>query len=153
MRATATAGPKQAIVLDLFIKGNVGHTDAWNEVHNKKGNLPNEFYSGEKFILNADVSPRPIRSVSVKATGRLENNSTFNGNTILARKTDILYAGEYFEDRFAVIGTQIRTGSSVDFTFTVVYENGTAARYTDTDTVTVTIIGSGMGILDYHQRY
>lgn len=153
MGASATAGPKQAVVKDLTMKGYVNHTEAWQQIHLDKGNLPHEFYSGEKFILKADVISRPIRSVSVKATGRLENNSNFNASVTLNKDTDILYAGEYFEQRFTEIGSQIRTGTDVTFVFTTIYENGTLEGYAVTDIVTVTIIGSALGLLELHQAY
>ena len=153
MGASAEAGPKQAVVLDLTISGYVTHTEAWEKIHEEKGNLPHQFYSGEKFILHADVLPRPIRSVTVNATGRLESNSDFNGTVPLAKLTDILYNGEYFEARFAEVGTQIRTDTDVIFTFTVVYENGTEDGYSVTDTVTVRVIGSALGLLELHQVF
>jgi hypothetical protein len=58
------------VVGQLEITGKVSHTDKWLEIHNKQNNNPSvEFYSGEKFVLEADATVHDIEYVRIYFEG------------------------------------------------------------------------------------
>src|SRR5690606_23071580 len=59
---------------DLILVGYVKHTPDWLAKHKELGNAPHQFYSGERFLLEADVSPYPVESLTSTFTGLQSNN-------------------------------------------------------------------------------
>jgi len=150
--AVTQDGPKTAEVYPLILSGNVFHTDEWLRIHMKEGNPPNSFYSGEKFLLGADVSDYPIKSSNVSISGILETGEPFSANVSLSQESNTYLSGSYFEERFAKKGTMIKEGSEVSFVFTVVYENDYSPEEFE---VKVNIIDNVFNYLNsrYHRNY
>ncbi|WP_368502752.1 PKD domain-containing protein (plasmid) [Alkalihalophilus sp. As8PL] len=141
--ATDTASAT-IVVNPLTITGYVKHTEEWEKKHTSLGNNPNQFYSGETFILEADVSDYPIDKVEVSFVGARGNGSLLELDTDLIRHSNTLYVGELYDASMIETDTMLRNGQ-VEFEFTVQYSNG----YITTDKVFVEIIGSAYDALNY----
>jgi alpha-tubulin suppressor-like RCC1 family protein len=134
----------------LSIKGKVEHTPEWLKIHQKLGNNPLDFYSGEAFVLNAEVSSQPIDYVKVKIKGELINGTLINDEVFLTRKSSTLYTGEYFKDAFANPKTFIKKSPPpLVFTFEVKYSNGVIKK----DIVNVNVIGNIYSLLELGQKF
>lgn len=141
---------KTVIVDDLTVVGNVYHTDEWLDIHLRQGNMPLDFYSGEKFLLAADVSNAPIQYVKVQALGESIDGLSINDSTTLTATSTQLYEGVYYKDSFADPLTLIKKSPPpMMFTFEVKYTNGTIRN----DIIYVNIIGSIYDVLNYHQKF
>lgn len=145
-------GPVDVQVLPLILEGYVTHTEKWTEIHNSLGHAPDEFYSGEKFVLNSIVSDYPIQSLTVDINGELETNELFNARLTLNKESNTNYLGEYFDTRFSEPGTMIKEDSIVTFRFNVTYINGFEPEEV---VVNVKIIGNVFDYLNqmYHRSY
>ncbi|WP_368502754.1 PKD domain-containing protein (plasmid) [Alkalihalophilus sp. As8PL] len=141
--ATDTASAT-IVVNPLTITGYVKHTEEWERKHLGHGNNPNQFYSGETFILEADVSNYPIDNIDVSFVGARGNGSLLELDTDLTRHSNTLYVGELYDASMIETDTMLRNGQ-VEFEFTVQYSNG----YITTDKVFVEIIGSAYDALNY----
>uniref|UniRef100_UPI001FFE02FB PKD domain-containing protein n=1 Tax=Alkalihalobacillus sp. BA299 TaxID=2815938 RepID=UPI001FFE02FB len=135
-------------VNDLTLTGKVLHTPEWESKHDALGHDPLEFYSGEKFILEADVTDYPIDYVTVDFEGTQDNGNLYTRTITLSYASPTLYSGELFDSQFTETGTTLKNGT-VKFTFTVRYENGIVK----TDVVYPTIIGSVWDYFKIHRRY
>lgn len=134
-------------VEELEITGQVYHTDQWNEIHQKQGNRSNQFYSGERFMLKADVTDHPIDHVEVHFEGQQVNNRILYLNTSLSRTAkNSVWTGNLYDEKMSEVRTRLKDGW-VTFIFVVQYSNGIVK----TDTVAVEIIGSAYDVLNYHR--
>ncbi|MFC0273792.1 CARDB domain-containing protein [Metabacillus herbersteinensis] len=131
---------------ELKIKGYVEHTPEWTEKHLMIGNLPNQFYSGEKYILKSDVSPYPIDYVSVYFSGYQVNGNLYTKTVSLSYRTNILRVGDLYDQAFVEGGTQLRQGANT-FNFEVRYSNGIIKK----DIVTTEIIGDVFDVFRIHK--
>jgi hypothetical protein len=150
---TDTIGDSDSIsamvyVRDLSLTGHVKHTDEWLEKHLQAGNALNMFYSGEKFILEADVTAYPVDYVTVDFKGTQNNGNTFTQQVPLVKQSSTLYKGAIFDEQFSIGDTTLKQGP-VSFEFNVRYTNGIEK----TDTVIVDIIGSSFNYFKFHRRY
>lgn len=132
----------------LIIKGHVNHTPQWLSKHQSLGNRLNQFYSGEKFILSADISDYP--AVYVKST-LLATQA--DGLPILRQKnlnavSNILFTGELYDEKFLHYPTNIKKGPA-SFEFEVKYTNGVIKK----DIVPIEIIDNVLQIYRYHRKY
>ncbi len=131
----------------LTIEGFVEHTDLWLERHLTEGNASNQFYSGETFILKANLVDYPADYVKVTMKGRLVSGSTYTKTATLTKVTNTLYTGEIngeeFTERYPL------SKGMVPFIFEVRYANGQVR----TDTVEVEIIGNVLGVYKLHRLY
>lgn len=134
-------------VEELEITGQVYHTDQWHEIHQKQGNRSNQFYSGERFMLKADVTDHPIDHVEVHFEGQQVNNPILYLNTSLSRTAkNSVWTGNLYDEKMSEVRTRLKDGW-VTFIFVVQYSNGIVK----TDTVAVEIIGSAYDVLNYHR--
>ncbi len=82
---------------ELLLLPEVQHTEFWREYHLSKGhevdNDPKDFYSGEQFVLQAEVSPAPIEEVRawMETTGRSGNRIQIE--TVLSPGTEHVHHG------------------------------------------------------------
>jgi alpha-tubulin suppressor-like RCC1 family protein len=137
-------------VYSLTIIGKVEHTPDWEAIHIQKGNQPLDFYSGEKFILKANISPQPVEYVKVNIASELINGALINDEVILTHNSPILYVGEYFKDAFANPKTFIKKSPPpMVYTFEVKYSNGIIKK----DVVNVNIIGNSLEIFKLGQKF
>lgn len=140
----------QTIVVGLLeITGQVSHTDNWLEIHKTQGNNSNvEFYSGEKFMLEADVTVHDIESVRVYFEGEQVNGGTLNLTTDLSQvgPQSKIWNGSLSDNRMVEVKTKLSDGM-VQFTFVVSYTNGIEKS----DEIYVEIIGSVYDPLNYHR--
>ncbi|WP_078557031.1 CARDB domain-containing protein [Bacillus alkalicellulosilyticus] len=123
-------------VLPLTIEGAVTHTEEWEEIHEKNGNLPHQFYSGEPFILDATLTDYPINYVKVTFMGEQQRGTIKEISTYLEEISSISYVGDIFDETLIEGDTSLKNGD-VTFEFEVEYANGFVA----TDIVIVEIIG------------
>lgn len=135
-------------VNDLTLKGYVKHTPEWVQKHTIKGNTPNQFYSGEKFILEADVTAYPITYLNVKFDGYQVNGNLYTSTVSLPYNTPTFRNGELFDSTWVEGGTQLANGTAI-FSFEVKYSNGIVKR----DTVQVEIIGSVFDVFRVHKKF
>ncbi|MCA1064432.1 PKD domain-containing protein [Rossellomorea aquimaris] len=136
-------------VLDLSVVGHVKHTASWENRHIQNGNTPSQFYSGEVFVLEADVIDHPINRVEVDFSGLQNNGNLYTrNNLLLGVSSPTLYVGNLDEPAFAEGGTRLANGN-VSFTFTAFYSNGIVRS----DIVTVEIIGSVYDAFKFHKLH
>ncbi|WP_202081178.1 Athe_2463 domain-containing protein [Caldalkalibacillus salinus] len=134
-------------VHELTITGQVSHTEEWNETHDKLNNSPEQFYSGEKFKLQADVTDHTIQYVRVVFEGEQVDGQSLRIRTNLEATSDnAIWTGELYEQSMTKPATRLQNGPA-KFTFTVRYRNGIVKQ----DEVYVNIIGSAYEVLDYHR--
>ncbi|TCS84553.1 Ig-like domain-containing protein [Tepidibacillus fermentans] len=135
-------------VRDLSIIGHVNHTPDWEQKHTAKGHTPEQFYSGEKFLVAADVVDQPINYVKVEFFGNQVNGRLLYLSTNLQKVTNIYYTGEVYDESMIDPSTMLQTGP-VTFKFTVEYANGTVK----TNIVNVEIIGSVYDAFQLYRSY
>lgn len=133
-------------VAQLIITGQVGHTADWIQIHDTNGNATNEYYSGEKFLLRADVTDHTIDYVRVDFEGEQVDGNTLSLSTNLSPVTNAIWTGSLYDQAMTEPATRLENGT-VTFTFTIRYSNGTVK----TDTVNVQIIGSAYEALNFHR--
>ncbi|MFC0476909.1 CARDB domain-containing protein [Robertmurraya beringensis] len=132
----------------LIINGYVDHTDLWKIQHAKEGNLAHQFYSGEKFLLDADTSPYPTVYVKATLNAIRTDNSLVSSTVPLAFKTNILYKGELYDETFLQYPKNLKVGPAT-FEFEVKYANGVIKK----DTVNIEIIADSYKTFLLHRRY
>ncbi|WP_368502834.1 PKD domain-containing protein (plasmid) [Alkalihalophilus sp. As8PL] len=133
------------VALPLSIVGYVNHTEQWNTYHNRIGNHPSSFYSGELFVLEAVPVEHDIDYVNVTMVGNRTNGSVAEYTVDLVAARDGKWVGELYDESFEQTSTQLK--GSVDFTFSVQYSNGTVRE----DIVTINIIGSIYDALNFYR--
>ncbi len=134
-------------VNQLSVTGHVLHTSKWDKIHKQKGNKPNQFYTGEVFELEADVTNLPVNKVEVKFTGLQVNGTTYTKTVTLTKVSGVLYDGQLHDAAFTKSGTSLQNGMH-SFTFTAYYSNGTVR----TDDVPIEIIGSIYDAFKFHRK-
>lgn len=139
-------------VRNLTIEGFVKHTPKWQQIHLEKGNAPDEFYSGEKFVLSALVSNYPTTKVHVEMLGEQNNGKTLTLSTDLTKHPTLPleYNGELFDPVMLEPQTALKEGSTVTFSFTAEFQNG---YVTPTYEVEVKIIGNAYEVFRFHRSY
>lgn len=135
-------------VNDLTVMGRVLHTEEWKTKHDELGHDPSEFYSGEEFRLEADVTDHPIDYVKVDFEGYQDNGNLYKTTVNLSPETPTMQTGVLYDPQFAETGTTLKNGT-IKFSFEVRYENGIIRR----DTVYAEIIGSVFDYYKLHRRY
>lgn len=136
---------KNVEVRDLEIVGSVNHVEKWKEVHEELGNPQNAFFSGERFLIESNVTNHPIKSVKVKFTGKQIDNNTLTLTQVLSG-THPNYSGEIFEPSMADPRTKLMNGKDY-FLFTAEWENGVVR----TDLVSVQIIDDVYNVFNFHR--
>jgi PKD domain len=124
---------KTISVVPLTITGNVYHTEKWEEIHEELNNQPNVFYSGEKFLLEANVTDYDIEKVRVIFEGKQITNETLMLQKELLSDHPRYYGDLYHESMSSPV-TRLQNGS-VYFLFEATWSNGVVKR----DLVTVQI--------------
>ncbi len=134
-------------VNQLVITGRVLHTPKWKDIQTDKGNSPEQFYSGEIFVLEADVTNYTIDKVEVKFNGVQTNGNSYTKTVALNRASGVLYDGQLHDAVFTKNGTTLQNGIH-SFTFTAYYSNGTVR----TDNVQIEIIGTTYDAFKFHRK-
>ncbi|MDU1847964.1 MAG: PKD domain-containing protein, partial [Niallia nealsonii] len=132
----------------LIIKGHVNHTADWKKKHEKLGNTLDKFFSGEKFLLEADTSP--YETIYVKSTlsaVQMDNKNT-TSPVDLNKVTNILYNGSLYEEKHQYYPTMLKVGEA-KFEFEVKYKNGVIKK----DTVKINIIDNAFNSSRYHRKF
>ncbi|MEK4444193.1 PKD domain-containing protein [Niallia sp. FSL K6-0077] len=132
----------------LIIKGHVNHTVDWKKKHEKLGNTLDKFFSGEKFLLEADTSP--YETIYVKSTlsaVQMDNKNT-TSPVDLNKVTNILYNGSLYEEKHQYYPTMLKVGEA-KFEFEVKYKNGVIKK----DTVKINIIDNAYNSSRYHRKF
>ena len=132
----------------LIIKGHVNHTADWKKKHEKLGNTLDKFFSGEKFLLEADTSP--YETIYVKSTlsaVQMDNKNT-TSPVDLNKETNILYNGSLYEEKHQYYPTMLKVGEA-KFEFEVKYKNGVIKK----DTVKINIIDDAFNSSKYHRKF
>lgn len=130
----------------LTVTGSVSHTEQWELNHEKRGDMPNQFFSGEKFMLNAVVTDHPILSVKVNFSGKQITGNLISLDTILDGVNHPIYTGSIYDDSFNNPQTQLSNGT-VYFLFTTTWQNGIVK----TDLVPIQIIDDSYSAFYLHQ--
>ncbi|MDC3424314.1 PKD domain-containing protein [Aquibacillus sp. 3ASR75-11] len=133
-------------VYNLTIVGNVLHTPEWESKHSALGHNPLDFYSGERFLLEADVVDYPIDYLTVDFEGYQNNGNLYKKTVKLTDSSPILRKGELYDPSFIEGGTSLKNGPAT-FVFEVKYTNGVIRR----DTITISILGDVFEIFRLHQ--
>lgn len=132
----------------LIINGYVKHTPLWLVKHQDLGNASNQFYSGEKFVLEADVSPYP--TVYVKSTLSAVQANVISHNPIvsLSKVSGIFFKGDLFDPAYLEYPTNLKVGPA-SFEFEVKYTNGVIKKAT----VPIEIISDTYKAYQLHRRF
>lgn len=138
---------KIVVVQDLSITGEVDHTPQWLEIHQRRGNLHHQFYSGETLILKAEITNYPANYVNARLTGRLINGSLYSRNVMLTKESDTIYVGAFDGEDF-IKNYPLRQGE-VSIDFEVQYTNGQIR----THTVVIEIIDNVLNAYNLHRFY
>ena len=135
-------------VKSLILKGFVLHTDEWNLFHQQMGHAFNMFYSGEKFMLAANVSPYPIVYVKSTLVANQADGKPINDSVELYKHSNVLYRGELYHEKYTKYPTNIKKGPA-NFVFEVKYQNGKVKN----DTVPIIIIDDVYKPFKFHRKY
>jgi hypothetical protein len=133
----------------LEITGKVSHTDKWLEIHNKRNNNPSvEFYSGERFVLEAVATVHDTEYVRVYFEGEQVSGNALTLTTDLLQVSSQskIWIGSIADSRMVETKTRLKNGL-VRFIFIVKYTNGIEKS----DEIYVEIIGSVYDPLNYHR--
>lgn len=139
-------------IIPLTITGMVEHTDYWKTIHEYYGHSPNQFYSGERFILKSLVTnhPKDLEYVKVTLNGYKINNELFRIERTLTERVSIggnyLYNGDMYEDFMTKPDERIKNGT-IYFHFQAKWNNGIIKN----DIVPVEIIGDVFRVYDLHR--
>jgi hypothetical protein len=143
-------------VRPLQISGSVLHTERWKEIHQELGNGDNEFFSGERFILNSTVTNNSISTpkdvqVEVAAEGIDINNSPVSLNTTLTEQSrtgaSISHHGELYEEFMSEPNQKFMDNSNMTFEFKATWSNG-VVKY---DTITIQFLNDVYDFYDLHR--
>lgn len=142
----SSTASKTITVQALTIQGFVNHTTQWKKLHTSAQDPPNAFYSGETFLLSAQVTNHPIQSVQVEFIG-----DQINGNQVDLIKNLVAdpfptFQGELYDPRFSDPQQLLSKGSDY-FQFTATWKNGTVKSFL----VPVQIIGNVYQVFLYHR--
>ncbi|MDE5055295.1 PKD domain-containing protein [Niallia taxi] len=132
----------------LILKGHVNHTEDWLNKHNESGHSLDKFYSGEKFLLQADVSSYPVEYVKTTLIAEQTDNTPIKITKTLSKLSDIIYDGFIYDERHQKYPTNLKKGPA-QFEFEVKYTNGVIKR----DTVNIEIIDDVFNVYKYHRVY
>ncbi|WP_128657893.1 PKD domain-containing protein [Paenibacillus sp. 598K] len=150
---TATASTSKTItVLPLSITAEVHHTPLWLERHRDAGHetveVPKDFYAGEIFVLQATVSPAPVRTVTaVLDTQGLDRRRLLTTTTLSRVGTTLQYDGELYDERWSSVTEGLPKGAQ-HIRFTVEYANGVVK----TTEVPIHILGNVLESVGVHRR-
>ncbi|QAS54827.1 PKD domain-containing protein [Halobacillus litoralis] len=133
---------------ELSITGHVNHTDKWEEKHMVLGNPLDHFYSGERFLLLADLIDYPVDYLNVFFEGYQLNSNLYTETVPLSADSPVSWVGDLYNSEFQDGNTKLR-GGVITFDFEVKYQNGTIKR----DTVNVEIIGDVYDVFQIKQKY
>ena len=132
---------------DLTITGTVGHTPQWLEIHQKKGNLPEQFYSGENLLLAANITDYPANYVKATLNGRLVSGSMYSRVQPLTKVSNTVYDGVMDGEDF-VEKYPLRKGV-VPIEFEVQFANGQIRKAI----VEIEVIGNALEAYGLHRLY
>ena len=150
---TATASTSKTItVLPLTITAEVHHTPLWLERHRDAGHetteAPKDFYAGEILVLQATVSPAPVRTVTaVLDTQGLDRRRLLTTTPLSRVGTTLQYGGEMYDERWSSVTEGLPKGAQ-RIRFTVEYVNGVIK----TAEVPIHIIGNVLESVGVHRR-
>src|SRR5690606_8193730 len=82
---------------DLVISGKVSHTENWKKVHEELGNEEHQFFSGEKFLLEAVVTEYPIEEVTVSFVGLQIDGDELKLEEVLTAEPHPIYKGTLYD--------------------------------------------------------
>ncbi|MEF3086634.1 CARDB domain-containing protein [Bacillus altitudinis] len=137
LRATVSDGKDSAEVTgefkprELTLLGDVAHTEHWTKIHEENMNGKYDFYSGEKFLLNAIVSPYPVEYVTTDFQSLMQNGKMYKKTVqLIMSEKETVYIGEIYDEIFFDKETSLLKGDNVSsFRFTVKYANGIIKHY------------------------
>ncbi|WP_197468133.1 PKD domain-containing protein, partial [Fictibacillus phosphorivorans] len=132
----------------LIIKGYVKHTADWLLKHQEQGHSPNQFYSGEKFLLEADTSPYPIVYVRSTLIATQANGNPHVKTVGLTPTTNVFAKGELYDPAYLEYPTNLKVGTAA-FEFEVKYANGVIKK----DRVPIEIIDDVYNAYKLHRTY
>jgi len=138
---------KIVYVQQLTLTGYTDHTPEWQAIHQEKGNLPHQYYSGETILLRAEITDYTANYVEATLTGRLVNGNIYTRTVTLTKQSNTVYVGEINGEDF-VEQYPLRNGN-VTIDFEVEYINGQIRN----DTVTIEIIGNALSAFSLHRLY
>ncbi|MEG6533210.1 hypothetical protein V6C20_06680 [Caldibacillus thermoamylovorans] len=118
--------------------------------HISLGHSLDKFYSGEKFLLEADTSDYPTEYVKTTFKGTQMDLNTIEYIIRLSSVSTILYTGDLYESKFLEYPTSLKDGPAT-FTFEVKYRNG-VIKTTDVP-VTIIINGNVYDAYEYHRSF
>lgn len=132
----------------LIINGYVKHTPIWLAKHQELGNAAYQFYSGEKFLLEADTSPYPTVYVKATLSAFQANGNAHSVQVPLSGVSNIFYKGELYDPAYLEYPTNLRVGPA-SYEFEVKYTNGVIKKAT----VPIEIISDSFEAYQLHRRY
>lgn len=129
-------------VLPLTIQADVRHTPEWLANHQALGHVttgrPQDFYSGERFVLSAISAPAPVAEVTARLIATGADGTPYDLEVELAPDSSgYRFAGELFDERMLSVPGRLPNGG-YSIVFRIRYSNGIVK----TEAVPVTIIGS-----------
>ena len=142
----SSTASKTIMVHVLSIQGTVQHTPQWKKLHNTAGDPPEAFYSGETFLLSAQVTNHPIQSVQVEFIGDQINGNQIDLTKDLTADPFPTYVGQLYDPRFSDPQQLLSKGTDY-FQFTATWQNGTVKSCL----VPVQIIGNVYQVFLYHR--
>ncbi|MFB9749906.1 hypothetical protein, partial [Leifsonia shinshuensis] len=121
----------------LGIEGSVDHTNNWRQNHERLGNEPGQFYSGEAFIINAKTNAaREVDKVEVNLESERIDGREYNELITLNQLSVDQFETRYQDETLINPDTKLKDGP-MHFTFTAYYRNGHISE----DVVEIEIIG------------
>lgn len=132
-------------VIPLKITGEVHHTSKWEQIHSELNNPTNVFYSGEQFLLEANVTDYPIQKVRVIFEGKqITGDKLLLEENLLSNHPN--YYGMIYDSTMSDPDERLENGN-VYFLFEATWSNGVVKR----DLVTVKIKDTAYNIYDFYR--
>lgn len=130
----------------LEIKGVVKHTADWEKIHAEAGHLPDQFYSGERFLTEALVTDHPIEKVTVSFAGEQITGNLLTLLLPMVERAHPVYEVEVYESITGNPDEHLTPGMAY-FVFEATWENGVVKQHR----VSVNIVSDVYGAFDFYR--
>ncbi|WP_281864833.1 PKD domain-containing protein [Planomicrobium okeanokoites] len=130
----------------LEIRGVVNHTADWEAIHAEAGHLPDQFYSGERFLTEAIVTDHPIEKVTVSFAGQQITGNLLTLLLPMVERAHPVYEVEVYESITGNPDEHLAPGMAY-FVFEAKWQNGVIKQHK----VGVNIVSDVYGAFDFYR--
>lgn len=134
------------VATPLEIIGSINHTADWEAIHAEAGHLPEQFYSGERFLTEAVVTDHPIEKVTVSFAGEQITGNLLTLMLPMVERAHPIYEAEVYESVTGNPDEHLAPGMAY-FVFEAKWKNGVIKQHK----VSVDIVSDVFGAFDFYR--